>query len=210
MAVGFGVLAVGMLCRILSFAAGWISYGDDEGYFELSAIMSRIFWWIENYADEATPILCGLALCLLARRERRYPDKCRLMRAICLGAGVLLLALGLLDVVVRNGFWRLRPIWIHYIRFYALNGPWPPLVIGIFACASALYVGRRGGSRILQGLWQVPLWPMTAGLLAWLFNIDGLFWPLPLLLLGAAFPLSMIVMLVVAIRVLLLGPRSRI
>jgi hypothetical protein len=55
---------------------------------------------------------------------------------------------------------------------------------------------------------QVPLWPVTAGVVVWVLSFDRIFFPLSSLLLDALFPLTMVVMLAMAIRVLLRGARE--
>ena len=206
MALGFGVLVLGLLCRVLSLAAHWIIRWGVERYYQLGPVTLRFLVWIDRYADEAAPILSGLALCLLAKGERRHPDRSRPVRRITLGAGILLIALGLLNDLGRFGGH--VPFGIAIFIWDSLHGPWIPLVLGILTCTYVLELGRRGGSGLLRRVSQVPLWPAAAGFVVWLLHFNRLFPPLPSLLSDAAFPLSMIVMLVMAIRVLLLGARE--
>jgi hypothetical protein len=205
-ALALGVLAFGLICRMLGAAAGLVIYWADEDYYQLGDVTYRFFEWIDRYAGEADPIFCGLALCVLAKAERRHPDRLRVVRGITLAAGLLLIALGLLNALVRHGFLLFPRLW--YFLLVAMRGPWIPLVISILVCTYALHIGRRSSSRFLRRVSQVPLWPPAAGLVVWLLNLNRLFWPLSSLILDIAFPLTMIVMLVVAIRVLLSGARE--
>jgi len=151
-------------------------------------------------------MVSGLALCLFARGERRHPDRSRAVRGIMLAAGILLIALGLLNASVRQGFVRSYAVW--YVLWRVMHGPWVSLVISILACTYALDIGKRGRSQMLKRLSQPPLWTSTLGLIVWLLNIDQFFRPLSSLVLDAVFPLSMIVMLAAMVRVLLSGARE--
>ncbi|HEY8749098.1 MAG TPA: hypothetical protein VIM11_14035 [Tepidisphaeraceae bacterium] len=205
-ALALCVLAFGLVCRMLSAVSNWVSYGAFEDYYQLGDLTYRFLEWIDKYAGEADPIFCGVALCVLAKGERRHPDRSRAVRGITLAAGILLIAFGLLNALVRHGFLPFPLLWYFLLR--AMRGPWIPLVISILVCTYALHIGRRSSSRFLRRVSQVPLWPTAAGLVVWLLNLNRLFEPLSSLLLDIAFPLTMIVMLVVAVRVLLSGARE--
>lgn len=207
-ALGFSVLACGMVCRGLSFAVGWVVYWAYEEDYQWGDGILRFLERIDSYSGEADLLVCGLALCILAKGERRYPDRSRALRAINLGAGMLLFVLGLLNVLMRHALWWLLPSRSRYLIWHVLNVPWIPLVITVSVCAYALHLGKRSGSRLLRRLSQVPVWPTAAGLVVWLLKIDQLFSPLPSLILDAAFPLAMIVTIVAAIRVLVSGARE--
>jgi hypothetical protein len=205
MAMGLGVLALGMVLRLLRYAANWLIYGDMAGYFKLGATAIRGMLWLWIYAREASPIICGLALCMLAKRELRCPDRSRVARRLTLGVGTLVVTLGLLDALTRLMNW-----WSPAVRllYRAINGPWVPLAISILVCSWTLDIGRRGRSRRLRQMSQVPLWPLTAGLVVWALSFDRIFFPISPLLFDALFPLTMVVMLAVAVRVLLRGARE--
>src|SRR5215471_416587 len=50
-ALGFGVLALGMACRVLGFASEWIFYGYFKNYYRLNNQIFRLLPWILRYAD---------------------------------------------------------------------------------------------------------------------------------------------------------------
>jgi hypothetical protein len=205
LARALSVLAFGLICRMLGAALYWVFYWDDE-YYQLRHATYVILSWINRYAVEADPIVCGLALCVLAKGERRHPDRSRALRGITLAAGILLIALGLLNALLGHGFLRSISVW--YFTWRVMRGPWIPLVISILVCTYTLQIGRRSSSRLLRRVSQVPLWPVAAGLVAWLLNLNRIFWPLSSLILDVAFPLAMIALLLVAVRVLLSGARE--
>jgi hypothetical protein len=91
------VLILGLVCRLPIFASYWVIVWEASHYLQRSEITLRFCSWIHIYAFEANPIICGLALCLLAKGEGRYPDRSRAARGITLGAGLLLIGLGLLN-----------------------------------------------------------------------------------------------------------------
>ena len=205
-AVAFCVLILGMVCRLMNFVLYWVILWAHFDLFQQRGLTLRFFGWVNRYAIEADPIVCGAALCLLAKSERRYPDRSIAARAITLGAGVLLISLGLLRVLLRHGFlWSLL-VW--RLLFRALDGPWVPLVITILVCTYALDISKRGHSQLLRQVSQAPFWPVAAGVIVWLLNLGRLWHPLTLTIQDAAFPLAMIVVLVVAVRVLLSGARE--
>lgn len=208
LARAFGILALGMICRLLSFAADWILYGADEEYFSLGHVPFRLFVCFSEYASAADPILCGVSLCLLAKGERRYPDDSRPVRAIALAAGILFIAIGLINAVEIHGIWWFNSFFVRRIFWQATYGPWAPLVLSIFACTYALHFGKRGHSKRLRQLSQLPLWPAVIGVIVWLLNLERVWWPLRSVVADAAFPLSMLVVLAVMIRLLVLGARE--
>jgi hypothetical protein len=207
LAFGFGVLAIGQLCTLLSSATYWILYGADDDYYQLGDVTFQLLYRLNDYAGQSAPIICGVALCFLSKGEQRYPDRSRLSRALRLSAGVLLIVLGSLHAATRHTLWQYRS-WVGYILSHALHGPWLPFVMCVLVCAYVIDLGKRSGSRLLSRLSQAPIWSVAAGFVFWLININQFIWPLPLLLLDAAFPLSMIVMLVATIRALLSGARE--
>jgi len=208
LAVGFCVLAIGMVSKVFSFAAIWIGNGAYEKYYRLPDEILLFLVRLNLYAAESYPILCGLGLCILAKGERRFPDKSRGARVLVLIAGVLLVAIGLLNTVVHRGYWLRWPSWVDEFLWYSLHGLWVPLIVSILVCSYALSLGKRSGSRTLVRLSQVPIWPVAAAIAFWAMMVDRLWWGFRPILVDAAFPLSMIVVLVVTIRVLLLGARE--
>jgi hypothetical protein len=209
LAVGFGVLAVGMLCKAVSACAWWLVRGAMDEIYQMGYATFMALHSISSYASDASPIVCGVGLCLLAKGERRYPDKSRSMRAIVLGAGIVLTVLGLIDASIHHGFWRSRlTSYVWYVCYYSLHRPWLAPVLSILTCTYAFDLARRSGSRLLRRLSQAPLWPAAAGVVVWVMNLDRLWWPLDLLLADVVFPVCMMLMLVVTIRVLLAGARE--
>lgn len=208
LAVAFGLLALGMICSILSSIAYWTTYGADEEYYSLD---SATLWFVNQFAmvtRELSPIISGISLCLLAKGERRYPDRSLAARRIFLGAGIVVLILGLLRASLRRGLWRILPDWGPSILFRTISGPWIPLIISVLASAYALNLGKRGNSRLLTKVSQLPLYPSAAGFLVWLLHFDRLFWPLRSIIWDWLFPLSMIGMLALTIRVLISNSRE--
>jgi hypothetical protein len=205
LALGFGLLAFGMMCRLLSFTADWVLHWFEQDYSSSDGMLRALDGTV-RYTSQAEPIICGIALCLLAKGERRYPDESRSVRAATLSGGLLLIATGLLNAATRHALWR-PGSWGWYLLWHAMYGPWIPLIISGLCWLYAHHFGIRGGVRLLFQLARVPIWIVTAGGILWVINVDGLFAPIPLrqLLLEVAFPLATIVVSAIAIRVLLLG-----
>ena len=205
-ALGFAILALGMVCRLVSLASYFAFVLEDYDYVQLGKITLRSIGWISRYAGEAEAIVCGLALCLLAKGERRYPDRSRAARGMALGAGLLLIAFGLLRVLLRHEL--IWSVFAWRLLWRALDGPWVPVVISVLVCAYALDISKRGRSQFLRRVSQAPLWPAAVGVFVWLLNLDRPAWHVSSIIQNAAFPLTMIVVLVVAVRVLLSGARE--
>lgn len=208
LALALGVLAFGLFCRTLGSAADWIIYGDEQDYYVLGSTMLWVLAWLSRITGQSHLIACGSALCLLAKGERRHPDRTRSVRRIVLAAGILVLFLGMLRAFVGPGFWVTLPPWVLYIYSRLLCGPWIPLIIGVLASTYALGVANRGNSRLLLRMSQLPAWPTALGLILWLLNLDRLVWPLRSLVWDWLFPLSTIIMLALTIRVLLRSARE--
>jgi len=211
MALALCVLVLGLACGLLNFVLGWGLYWYFfSDHFRLDDVTFRLLNWLYRYAGEADAVVIGLALCLLAKDEGRRPDRSRAVRRIALGTGMLLSGLGLLKVLVGHRI-LIRLMRLRSVRFLvwgALRGPWVALVVSILACALAMEVARRGRSRFLRKVSQAPLWPAAAGMVVWLVNLDRIFRPLSSIILDAVFPLAMIGVLVVTIRVLLAGAQE--
>ena len=208
LAVAFGLMAFGFFCTILGSVGFWITIEVHQGYYSLHDADRSIVYRFSRLTGELSPVICGLALCLLAKGEQRYPDKSLGARRIALGAGIFILILGLLEVLLRRGIWNLLPTWGPSILSRILSGPWIPLIITILACSYALSIGKRGHSPLLSRLSQVPIYLWVVGFWVWLLNLHRLFWPLRSIVWEWLFPLSMIAMLVLTVRVLLSNARE--
>jgi hypothetical protein len=206
MAVAFGVLALGLLCRTAGSAGHWLIRLLLRGNYSFSRAF-EVGWRLSFYGEQAAPVICAIALCMMARGERRYPDQSRGARLLVLWVGVAVLSLGLFRVAV----WNLRtpfPGWVVSCVQFTLSGPLFPSVIAILACTYAASLAKRGHSRLLSKLSQLPLYPAAAAVVFWLMRIDQLFWPLRSIVCDWLFPLSMAAMLGISVRVLLGGARE--
>jgi hypothetical protein len=207
MAVAFGVLGLGLLCRTVGSAAYCLfrlmiqKRSQFGGSFE-------VVWWLFANAAQASAIICGIALCLMARGERRYPDASRGVRLILFWTGVAVFSLGLLGVEAWNRWLPSTPTWVSTCAEFMLTRPLIPPVIAVLVCSCAADLGKRGQSRLLSKLSQVPLYPAAAGVVFWLMRVDQFFWPLRSIVCDWLFPLSMTAMLGVTARVLLRGARE--
>jgi hypothetical protein len=208
LAFAFGVLAFGLFCKTLSSAGDWVIYGADGHLYQLSHLTLSIVVWLTTITGEVSPIACGSALCLLAKGEGRHPDESRAARRVMLSAGILILSLGLLWALGEYGLSDSIPKWGLHIIWWCLSGPWIPLIVCVLACSYASDLGKRGNSRLLATVSQLPIWPTAAGLVFWLFTIDRIIWPLRSIIWDWLFPLSMLAMLAVTLRMLLRGARE--
>jgi hypothetical protein len=209
LAVGFGVLALGMTFRALDGAAGLLLDGADEEWFSMSTAMYTSLSWASTIAIDAAPIACGIGLCLLARGERRYPDGSRGARRVAFIAGAIVLVLGITRTCVKYRLFGTLPQWAYFVLWRTvLAGPWLALILSVLACSYALDLAKRGRSRTLARMSQWPIWPVAGGFVMWLFNLHRLWWPLRVIVWDLIFPLSMIAMLIVTILVLLRGARE--
>jgi hypothetical protein len=203
LAVAFAILIVGLLCRILGSAARWIIDLSFMNHHRLDTLTFGVCDRLSIILRTLWPFVAGIALCLLAKSEQRYPDKSRGSRMLMLGAGIFLCLVSLVYLAPR---YQLLPIgWTGYVIWRIVSDPWPSVVLAILGSAFSLELARRGNSRLLRKMSQLPLWPAAGGTVVWLFNIQRLFWPLRSIIWDWLFPLSMIAMLVVTIRVLLRG-----
>jgi hypothetical protein len=208
LAIGFSILTLAMVCKLLSFAAVWLMYGGAKGYYDLG-VQSYVFTArLVDYANDAYPIVCGVGLWYLTKGERRYPDMLRAERILALSLGTLLFAIGVVAVAVHHGNWLARSSSVHVFLSYAQNGLWIPFALSILTCTVAMILAKRSGSRLLSSLAQAPLYPAAATIVFWAMLINRLWWGFRSLLADAAFPLTMIAMLVVMIHVLLAGARE--
>jgi hypothetical protein len=147
--------------------------------------------------------MAGLGLCLLAKGERRYPDKTRGARMIAFWTGIVLILLAALHFLVRRGLMESLPTINKDGIWNVLRTPLPAVVISIIACTYANSIATRAHFRLLAKISQVPLYPAAAGTVAWIFGLDRLFWPLRSIILDWAFTLSMLGMIVITVTVLL-------
>jgi len=208
LALALCVLALGMVCKVVGFATHWIIYAGAEGYFAMGHRLFALLAWLSQYPFELSPVLCGLAICLLAQGEQRYPDDSRPVRAMGLVTGILLIGVGLLNAVQFHEIWSFNSFLVRHILWETTYGPWVPLVLAIFTSTYAFHFGKRGHSKCLRQLSQLPLWPAVIAFFVWLLNFERLWWPLRSVVADAAFPLAMTVVLAVMIRVLLKGARE--
>jgi len=208
LARAFGLLALGMFCTILNSAGFWIEYASEENYVQLGQRSLVILYQCSRVTRELAPILCGCALCLLSKGEGRYPDTSLGARRIVVGAGTCILFFGLLRASVNHGLWRLLPRWLLYTFYWIESGPWISVIIAILTCAVALDIGKRGVSRRLLRIAQAPLYTSAIAFIVWLLSLDRVFWPLRSIVGEWLFPLSMIVMSVLASLVLLRNARE--
>lgn len=206
-ALGFAVLALGMVCRVVNDATYWVLYWNDEDYFQLREMTYRALEWVSRYSREADLIVCGVGLCLLAKAEGRHPDRSRVLRGISLGAGILLIVLGVVNALMGHGYlW--KRFFIRVMWQQVLPGPWVAIVISVLVCIFGLEIGKRGRSRLLRQLCQAPLWPAGVGLVVWLLELNRVWWPFSSVVLNVAFPVTMIAALGVMVKVLRVGARE--
>ena len=122
-----------------------------------------------------------------------------------LTVAAVLFGLGLLRLGVRNNWLPGIPDWVSTCAEFVASRPLIPPVMAIFTGASAVDLAKRGHSRLLARLSQWPLYPAAAGVVFWLMRVDALFWPARTIICDGLFPLSMIAMIAVMIRLLLRG-----
>jgi hypothetical protein len=207
-AAALALLAVGLLCTIVKAAGFWVIYGADREYYQMDDATLTMFDRVSSLASELSLIICGVALCLLTKKEGRYPDD-SLGRRIVLGGGIVILVLGLLNAAVHRGLWAFLPTWAPLVLHRILSGPWIPLILAVLIGGAALDLGKRGGSRLLSRMSQLPAYPCAVGFWVWLLNLHRVFWwPLRSIVWDVAFPLSMLVTITLAIRVLLSNARE--
>ncbi len=99
LAFGVSVLVLGLFCKALGSAGHWIFYFDVKGWDPLSECAFKLCYRFSAICSEAAPLLCGMALCLMAKGERRYPDPSLGARRIMAGTGVAVLLLGLVNLL---------------------------------------------------------------------------------------------------------------
>jgi hypothetical protein len=208
LAVAFGLLAFGFFCTIISSVGSWFAYGADESYYTLDNAVIQALYQFSRLIGELSPIICGMALCLLAKGERRYPDTSVGARRITLGAGIFVLVVGLLKASLRHGLWRFLPPWGSEIFYRTVYGPWIPLIITILTCSYSKSLAKRGQAPLLSKVSQAPIYVSAAGFWVWLLSLDRFFWPLRSIVWDWLFPLSMIAMLMLTVRVLLSNARE--
>jgi hypothetical protein len=192
---------------MLSSAAQWVTYGADEDYYALGDGVLDVLQWISTTAGHAYLIVCGLGLCVLGRNERRYPDRSREVRVIVRTAGILVISLGLFQTFRTPASWVALPAWARY-TVSRLLCPWIPVIIGLMASTYALGLAKRGGSRRLTKMSQLPAWPIGVGLNLWLFGFDRMIWPLRSLVWEWLLPLAVVAVLVPTILLLWRGARE--
>jgi hypothetical protein len=208
LALAFVVLALGLFCTMLSSAADWLAYAAFENYFELDDLTFTILERIYTHGADLSSIACGAALCLMSKPEGRYPDDSRVVRRIMMGTGIIIVVLGLVRALGGHGqSFQLPHMWNYYL-WKCLSGPWIPLMLTVFAGGAAIEIGRRGYSKLLSKMSRLPVYPVAGGMVAWLFGFKRFFWPLRSIVWEWLYPLSMLAMLAVMIRVLLQGARE--
>jgi hypothetical protein len=177
-------------------------YWAEEEYVQLDDPIVVIVNRCSVTGRDLSPIISGIALCMLAKHERRYPDTSLGARRVLFGSGVLIFIVGLLKASMRYGLGRALPRSIRYTIYQVTSVPWISIVIAILACTYAADIGKRGDSRRLIRLSQAPIYPIAFGVVAWIFSLERLFWPLRSTVWDCVFPLLMIIMLSLTVHVL--------
>lgn len=208
LAVAFGLMATGFACTILSSAGYWLIWGFGSEYDGLNNSVWFVIDHISRLTSKLSLIICGISLCLLGKGEGRHPDQSLGVRRLALGAGIIFALLGAWQLAVRYEISVPLPYWIARNLYRVLSGPWIPAVFAISICACARVLGKRSGSRRLSRMSQLPLYPVAIGFWVWLLDLQRLFWPLPSIVWEWAYPLSMIIALVVTTRALLRNARE--
>ncbi len=208
MAFAFGVLAFGSLCKVVASAADLTLRLALRDLHRLTTKVFLVLYWTRRVPNDAWPIITGIALCLLAKHERRYPDRSRISRRLTLAAGIGLLMLSVLHLIVVQLEDGPTIAWVRYYLWRTLLPPWPQVVIAILSCAMSLEFARRGHSRWLKKLSQLPLWAAAAGTVIWFFDLDQFSWWLRTIVWDWLFPLSIISMSILTIHVLRVSARE--
>jgi hypothetical protein len=208
LALAFAVLALGCLCKLVASAMDWILLYFLKRYHRLSSSDFQFLYSARRMFNDVWPIIGGVGLCLMARHERRYPDRWRVSRWIVLVAGLSLLAVSVAYLVMTRAGNSESIVWVRYYLWRILAAPWPGVVIAVLTCTLAGELARRGNSRWLRQVSQVPLWAVAAGTLIWFSDTNELTWLLRSIVWDSIFPVSVLGMSTMTIRILLRGARE--
>lgn len=208
LAFAFALLAVGFFCKMLASAADWVSFFAVRSDHRLRLGDLEILYRSRRWLTIAWTIISGLALCLMSRHERRYPDQSRGFRWLLLAAGIASVTLGAALALIEAFASGATSASVRYWPWGLVADPWPSVVVALLSCTLSRILARRGHSRWLQKISQVSIWVVAAATVIWLWDITRFFWPLRSIVLHWLFPLSMITMCVMTIRVLRIGARE--
>jgi hypothetical protein len=210
LAFAFGVLALACFCELIASAADWTLLSILRRTHRLSTSDYETLYWVQRTFNDLWPIICGVALCLMARHERRHPDRWRVLRRMMLVVGITLLTVSLVHLVATRAV-NVGPIlWLRIYLWRILRPPWLGVVIAVLSCTVSHELARRGNSRLLSQLSQLPLWTVAAGTLLWFADLNLFTLRLGSIVWDWIFPTTVLAMSAVTIHVLLRGAREAI